>query len=159
MLLFLNFFRHFHQVFWKCKEQLVEDEQIVLRCLDFDLEVVLPHPYALNYIKLLDLQGRVDVIKLSLSFLNDSFMTSLCLSCDPHILALASLYFALKTTQGKRSDILEDGCNDYDGEIDIPVNSESEVNCVPKDDWFDTFSVTEYALRKVCTEMKSFYSR
>ncbi len=44
----------FHRDYWPAKDELVRYEQIVLRVLNFDLEVNLPHHWVLHFVRRLN---------------------------------------------------------------------------------------------------------
>jgi hypothetical protein len=44
----------FHRDYWPAKDELIRYEQIVLRVLNFDLEVIHPHNWVLHFVRRLN---------------------------------------------------------------------------------------------------------
>ena len=80
------------QEFWDRKDLLVEYESYLLRALAFDVEVVLPHRYLLNYAR--SLRAPRAVVQVAWGLTNDFFETALCVRALPHVVACAALQLA-----------------------------------------------------------------
>ena len=78
--------------FWDRKDRLIEYETYVLRTLGYDVEVVLPHRYLLNYLH--SLRAPRALAQVAWCFVNDSFETSCCLLHPPHLVACAAIRLA-----------------------------------------------------------------
>lgn len=75
------------------KQQLIMDEQSLLRAIDFNIVVQHPHKYLLNFAQ--TIQASRDVTQLAVCLLNDSLsLTSFSISSSAPLLAVVSLHLA-----------------------------------------------------------------
>ena len=118
--------------YWPLKEKLIRYEQILLRNLNFNVNIIHPHNYLLYFIR--KLNGIQELAKLSWCICNDSMLTFLSNQYEPHLIAVAAIYIAagllnitLETDWYEKFDCnrlqLEDICNQlldlYDTDEDI----------------------------------------
>eukprot|EP00239_Pterosperma_sp_CCMP1384_P002372 CAMPEP_0197850102 /NCGR_PEP_ID=MMETSP1438-20131217/14235_1 /TAXON_ID=1461541 /ORGANISM="Pterosperma sp., Strain CCMP1384" /LENGTH=331 /DNA_ID=CAMNT_0043463081 /DNA_START=233 /DNA_END=1225 /DNA_ORIENTATION=- len=80
--------------YYTAKEELLEYEAAVLKAMQFDVFVLHPHKYLLNYSRALNCSQPV--IQLAFGMVNDCVMEgTLCLEYSPALLAAAALNFAI----------------------------------------------------------------
>lgn len=90
------------ETYWKLKESVGKYELLLLRAIQFNLKVKLPHPYLLHYLLALsrwvskEEWHKSHVTRLSWALLQDSFHTTLSLRHPPHMVATAALYLAMQ---------------------------------------------------------------
>ncbi|CAI2353424.1 unnamed protein product [Caenorhabditis sp. 36 PRJEB53466] len=96
---------------------LVDDvmgtERVLLHSLKFDLQVDLPYDALLEYGKMfpcLSKEQVTDSVQIAWTFLNDSFNTTLCITTEPQMIAIALLHlaFTVKGYQPVQQDM--DAC-------------------------------------------------
>ena len=83
------------QDFLRQKRRLVRAEQRILRDLGYHVDVEDPYKYLVFYVHEV-LQDEPSVLQAAWGYLSDSMLTSACVFCAPHELALASLFLALR---------------------------------------------------------------
>lgn len=84
--------------YWALKEQLVQQEQLLLRYLAFDTAVEQPQPLALHYLLLL--RAPRGLTEASIAVLNDAVATSAeCAALVPRLLATAAIAVAAELLQ------------------------------------------------------------
>ena len=75
------------------KRQLILDEQIVLRAIDFNIVVDHPHKYLMNFAK--TIKASSELVQLAVCVLNDSLVyTNLSVSCSAPEVAAGTLHLA-----------------------------------------------------------------
>ena len=75
------------------KQQLILDEQILLRVIDFNIVAEHPHKYLLNFAR--TIKASCELVQLAICVLNDSFVhTSLSISCSAPEIAAGALLLA-----------------------------------------------------------------
>ena len=76
------------QSYYAVKQDLIFDEQLLLRSINFDIVVEHPHKYLLNFAKAIG--ATHSLVQMAVSLLNDSIIYSnLCLSQLPADIAAA----------------------------------------------------------------------
>ncbi|TAQ84236.1 hypothetical protein B7494_g7430 [Chlorociboria aeruginascens] len=82
--------------YWRWRDNILLYEELMLELLTFD--VVLTSPYHILYdsLRRLQIANNKDVRNVAWSFLNDSCMSTMCLSISPRQIAVAAIYFAIK---------------------------------------------------------------
>jgi hypothetical protein len=83
--------------YWTLKDRLVETEQSVLACVNFELRIAQPHSMLLNFTKLLAVEEKL--ANVAWAVLNDSVITDAWLHLDEATLALGALLVASKIAQ------------------------------------------------------------
>lgn len=79
--------------YYSRKQQLILDEQSLLRAIDFNIVVQHPHKYLLNFAK--TVQASCNVVQLAICLLNDSLVfTSLSISSSASEVAAGALHLA-----------------------------------------------------------------
>jgi cyclin L len=70
---------YFGNTFYDLKEALVVSEMQILKRLGFDVQVVLPYGTLVNYMRLLGLTSRNEVVSMAWGYLNDAcVLTDIC---------------------------------------------------------------------------------
>lgn len=67
---------YFGNTFYDLKEALVVSEMQILKRLGFDVQVVLPYGTLVNYMRLLGLTSRNEVVSMAWGYLNDACVLS-----------------------------------------------------------------------------------
>jgi hypothetical protein len=90
--------------FWRWKDSILLYEETMLELLTFD--VVLESPYTLLYdfLRALEIESNKPLRNSAWAFLNDSYMTTLCLMMAPRDIAVASIYFSAKLNHERIPD-------------------------------------------------------
>ena len=72
-------------LYYFIRTRIIDIEKIILKQLGFELYRILdtPHCFFTSFIKLLKIPLSSPVIKRAWSFINDSFMTKICLFYPP----------------------------------------------------------------------------
>ena len=78
--------------YWRLKEELIHQEQLLLRILGFDTHVEHAQPLLLYYLRVLRASGPL--CGLSAAILNDSSSCTLCASWAPQLIASAAIALA-----------------------------------------------------------------
>ncbi|OQV14679.1 Cyclin-K [Hypsibius exemplaris] len=88
------------------KDELLVAERVLLKTIKFDLQVVHPYPCILKYAKVfIGDKARIEkVAQMAWTFINDSYMTNLCLEWEPEVIAVAALYLACYLVKFKAPD-------------------------------------------------------
>ncbi len=73
---------YFSNTFYDLKEALVVSEMQILKRLGFDVQVVLPYGTLVNYMRLLGLTSRNEVVSMAWGYLNDA-----CVLTDSRVLS------------------------------------------------------------------------
>ncbi|KAF8503777.1 cyclin-like protein [Russula emetica] len=83
---------YFGNTFYDLKEALVVCEMQILKRLGFDMQVVLPYGTLVNYMRLLGLTSRNEVVSMAWGYLNDALQTPVyALYAVPTIVSAAIL--------------------------------------------------------------------
>ena len=82
--------------FWRWRDTLLMNEDIMLEALCFDLTVDSPHRLVWELLKSLGAEHNKKLRAAAWSFLNDSCMTQLCLQFRARTIAAAAVYAAAK---------------------------------------------------------------
>jgi transcription initiation factor TFIIIB Brf1 subunit/transcription initiation factor TFIIB len=80
------------QEYWSTKDKLINNEQLVLRVLQFDVDIVHPYSFLLYYAQTLSLPAKM--IQVAWSLVNDSFYSPKCLTFKPHVIAVAAIHLS-----------------------------------------------------------------
>lgn len=81
--------------FWKWRDVIIEKEEILLEALCFDLNFEQPYNLLMEFSKILTTENK-DLIRASWTFVNDSYMTMLCVLFPAKTIAATALYCAAK---------------------------------------------------------------
>jgi hypothetical protein len=87
--------------YWKLKDSVAQYELFLLRALNFDMKVHLPHKYLLHYLLTLSYWvdteewNRSKISQVGWSILCDVFRTPLCLHYNPDFIAVSVLYMSV----------------------------------------------------------------
>jgi protein BUR2 len=82
--------------YWRWRDTLLLNEDILLEHLCFDLTVECTHTLLFELIKKLKQASNKELRNAAWAFVNDSSMTVLCLRFPPRVVAHAALYFGAK---------------------------------------------------------------
>jgi transcription initiation factor TFIIIB Brf1 subunit/transcription initiation factor TFIIB len=80
------------QEYWSIKDKLISHEQLVLRVLQFDVDIVHPYSFLLYYAQTLNIPPKM--VQVAWSLVNDSFYSPKCLTFKPHVIAVAAIYLS-----------------------------------------------------------------
>mmetsp|Transcript_36637 Transcript_36637/g.103417 ORF Transcript_36637/g.103417 Transcript_36637/m.103417 type:complete len:172 (+) Transcript_36637:403-918(+) len=98
--------------YYVAKSRLLEDEQVLLRTLQFQVTVELPQTMLFNLCRALDCSPGVT--RLALCLLNDSMQhTDLMATCTPALLAAASLQLSFVLIHRSSNDTVSNFPNPY----------------------------------------------
>ncbi|CAB05724.2 Cyclin-like domain-containing protein [Caenorhabditis elegans] len=91
---------HYPEIYSKY-QNLVDDvmglERVLLHSLKFDLHVALPYDALLDYKMMFPDMNRekiTDAVQIAWTFINDSIYTTLCITTEPQMIAIALLHLA-----------------------------------------------------------------
>eukprot|EP00697_Spironema_sp_BW2_P012471 gnl/Spiro4/2871_TR1411_c0_g1_i1.p1 gnl/Spiro4/2871_TR1411_c0_g1~~gnl/Spiro4/2871_TR1411_c0_g1_i1.p1 ORF type:complete len:359 (+),score=59.47 gnl/Spiro4/2871_TR1411_c0_g1_i1:156-1079(+) len=88
------------QGYWELKDQLIAAEQTLLRVLGYNLVVTHPYKLLCTYVQSfrseLSPAQTTRVAQFAWNVVNDSFLTTACLTHRPHVVACAALFFSLR---------------------------------------------------------------
>lgn len=90
--------------FWRWKDSILQYEETMLELLTFDVVLESPYNFLYRFLKELDIEGNKPFRNVAWAFLNDSFMTTLCLLMPPKDIAVAGMYFSAKFNKEKLRD-------------------------------------------------------
>lgn len=97
------------EAYYTAKAQLITDEQVLLRVMQFDIGVEQPHKYLLCFSK--TLRAPQEVVRLATCALNDSLVYSdACLKRTPDTVAAAALHVAAQLAQYPLPQLGQSGC-------------------------------------------------
>lgn len=82
--------------FWRWRDVILFNEELVLEALCFDLSVDHPYKPLLSFVRQFNLSKKL--AQTSWAFVNDSLRTTLCVQYRPHVIAAAAMYVAAKFT-------------------------------------------------------------
>ena len=131
------------QTYTSLKESVAQCELLVLRQLEFYVNISHPHKYLLYYLNSLDkwlhsshLNVKSMVTRTSWAMLRDSYLTDMCLRYQPDHVAVSVLYFALQCYG-----------------VDVPHSDLSEQA------WWQAFvsDITIAQIRKIISELIDLY--
>jgi cyclin T len=78
------------------KEKLLQTERVLLSTLSFDLKLVHPYKFLLQYVKKYDSENQTGLAQTGWNFINDSLRTKVCLMYPPDNVASAAFLLASK---------------------------------------------------------------
>lgn len=81
--------------FWKWRDVIIEKEELLLEAICFDMTFEQPYTLLISFTHILKCETRL-LMKTAWSFVNDSYMTMLCLLFPSRTIAAAALYCAAK---------------------------------------------------------------
>ena len=101
----LPYIPHLIYRYWNRKNKMIECEQMLLRTLGFNVECDHPyfyqqalHPsrfiYMLNYSKSMNLPS--EIVQIAFGILIDSYSTNLYFTFSPQVIAVTSIYIAIR---------------------------------------------------------------
>jgi protein BUR2 len=90
--------------FWRWKDSILLYEETMLELLTFDVVLESPYNFLYDFLKELQIDGHKPMRNVAWAFLNDSWMTILCLLMPPKDIAVASIYFSAKFNNEKLPD-------------------------------------------------------
>lgn len=81
--------------FWKWRDVIIEKEELLLEAICFDMTTVQPYTILMELTSVLKFETKL-LMKVAWTFINDSYMTMLCLLFPSRTIAAAALYCAAK---------------------------------------------------------------
>lgn len=78
--------------FWKWRDTILLNEDVLLETLCFDLTIEAPHKQLFEMLKYYRIEHNKQVRNAAWAFVTDSNMTQLCLLCSSRTIAVAALY-------------------------------------------------------------------
>jgi protein BUR2 len=82
--------------YWRWRDNILYQEETMLELLTFDVVWKPPYPYLRDFIQRLQIQDNKPLLNVAWAFLNDSFLTTLCLLMPSKDIAIAAIYFGAK---------------------------------------------------------------
>lgn len=83
--------------FWKWRDTILQNEDVLLEVLCFDLTVDAPHKQLYDMLKFYGVQHNKQLRNAAWAFVTDSNQTQLCLVSSSRTIAAAALYAAART--------------------------------------------------------------
>lgn len=83
--------------FWKWRDTILQNEDVLLEVLCFDLTVEAPHKQLYDMLKYYGVQHNKQLRNAAWAFVTDSNQTQLCLVSSSRTIAAAALYAAART--------------------------------------------------------------
>ncbi|KAH7286385.1 hypothetical protein KP509_32G005000 [Ceratopteris richardii] len=115
------------------KERVLLAENLVLRTLDFDLNIIHPYKRLVSAVKKLNITQK-SLTQVAWNFLNDGLRTSLCLQYEAHQIAAGSIFLAAKFLK-----------------IKLPIDGERP--------WWQVLEVNARELEDVSNQMLELYEQ
>lgn len=84
--------------YWKWRDTILHNEDVLLEALCFDLQLERPYRVLFEFLCYYGVQERKGLRNTSWAFLNDSYVTTLCLLFPPRTIAGSALYAGAKMT-------------------------------------------------------------
>lgn len=144
--------------YWKWRDTLLYNEDVLLEALCFDLTVESPYRLMYEMMKRLGVDGIKPLRNAAWAFLCDSLMTSLCLLQTSRTIAGAALFcgarFAGAVLPG--DEVVErngNGAASGHGTPAVQVNGEAAAP------WYETVGVKLHDVKKACNYMADLYER
>ena len=78
--------------FWKWRDMILNNEDVLLEVLCFDLTMEAPHRQLFDMMKTYGIANNKPLRNAAWAFVTDSFTTQLCLLCSSRTIAAAALY-------------------------------------------------------------------
>jgi hypothetical protein len=82
--------------YWRWRDNILYQEETMLEQLTFDVVWKPPYTYLRDFIQRLQIQDNKPLLNVAWAFLNDSFLTTLCLLMPSKDIAIAAIYFGAK---------------------------------------------------------------
>lgn len=82
--------------FWKWRDTILLNEDVLLEMLCFDLTIEAPHKQLYEMLKYYHVHHNKQLRNAAWAFVTDSNITQLCLLCSSHTIAAAALYSAAR---------------------------------------------------------------
>lgn len=82
--------------FWKWRDTILQNEDVLLEVLCFDLHIEAPHKQLYDMLKYYAVHHNKQLRNAAWSFVTDSNVTQLCLLCTSRTIAAAALYCAAR---------------------------------------------------------------
>lgn len=82
--------------FWKWRDTILQNEDVLLEVLCFDLTIEPPHKQLYEMLKFYGVQNNKPLRNTAWAFVTDSNQTQLCLVCSTRTIAAAALYCAAR---------------------------------------------------------------
>ncbi|KAH0383749.1 cyclin-like protein, partial [Aureobasidium melanogenum] len=82
--------------FWKWRDTILLNEDVLLEMLCFDLTIEAPHKQLYEMLKYYQVHHNKQLRNAAWAFVTDSNITQLCLLCSSHTIAAAALYSAAR---------------------------------------------------------------
>jgi hypothetical protein len=82
--------------YWRWRDNILYQEETMLEYLTFDVVWKPPYTYLRDFIQRLQMQENKSLLNVAWAFLNDSFLTTLCLLMPSKDIAIAAIYFGAK---------------------------------------------------------------
>lgn len=90
--------------FWRWRDTILQLEDTLLETLCFDLSLEQPYKILFDYLKYFEVQDNKPLRNAAWSYLNDSFMTPVCLIWPSRNIAASALYAAARHTDVRIPD-------------------------------------------------------
>jgi hypothetical protein len=84
--------------YWRWRDSILLYEELMLELLTFDVVLSSPYNYLYNFLLKLQVEENKALRNAAWSFLNDSFLTMMCLLMSPRDITVGAIYFAARYT-------------------------------------------------------------
>lgn len=119
--------------FWKWRDTILANEDVLLEVLCFDLTIEAPHKILYDMLKIYGVQHNKQLRNAAWAFVTDSNQTQLCLLCSSRTIAAAALYCAARNSS-----------------VAFPDNSRGQP-------WWEAQNVPLKEMLRACTYMATNY--
>lgn len=90
--------------YWRWRDSILLYEELMLEVLTFDVVLHSPYNSLYTFLQKLQIEDNKPLRNAAWAFLNDSFLTTMCLLVPPKDIAIAAIYFSARYTQTKIRD-------------------------------------------------------
>jgi len=91
--------------YWRWRDAIMKYEEIMLEKLTFDVVLTSPYNLLYYYLKDIGLANNKELRNIAWAVLNDSFMTTICLTTKPKEIACVAIYYGAKFGGTKVPDV------------------------------------------------------
>lgn len=144
--------------YWKWRDTLLYNEDVLLEALCFDLTVESPYKILYDMTKRLGVDSVKPLRNSAWAFLCDSLMTSLCLLQTSRTIAGAALFCGARFTGTPLpgDEVVEQNGNGIASGHATPA---MQINGEAVAPWYDTMGVKLHDVKKACNYMAEMYEQ
>jgi protein BUR2 len=90
--------------YWRWRDSILLYEELMLEVLTFDVVLQSPYNSLYHFLQKLQIEENKPLRNAAWAFLNDSFLTPMCLLVPPKDIAIAAIYFSARYTHTQIRD-------------------------------------------------------